>query len=199
MARHQSGTSSNYTRLPTKTRLPLLARLAPLQSSFFYQVLWIRATDFMLGATQHNLPGFEHQANRITRRPECPFAPPCSRTGGFRVHIEEGCPKLRGRRRTAASNCSFYSSLIFGGGAFHGPIFESFDSDRASSDTRQLRTVWFTSRTMAAMAGAVIRCSPASSTICARVRSRTSLQAVEKVPNNLISRVNTFFPPKRVC
>ena len=39
----------------------------------------------------------------------------------------------------------------------------------------QVRTVWSSSRTMAAMAGAVKRCSPAKRTMCARVRSRTSL------------------------
>ncbi len=31
------------------------------------------------------------------------------------IHIEEGCPKLRGRRRTASRNCSWYAFVVFNG------------------------------------------------------------------------------------
>src|SRR5262249_11520874 len=56
--------------------------------------------------------------------------------------------------------------------SWHGLICESLDADRASNDTPPLRTVGSPSRTILAIAGAVMRSPPASSTMGARVRER---------------------------
>lgn len=95
-------------------------------------------------------------------------------TGRWRVRSKNGSPKLRGRRRTAASHAVRWAAVISEGRPGRGA---SCQPSRPSARERfsRGRTVASRPRTMAAIWGTCSPCATARKPICARSRSRGSL------------------------